>query len=387
MAEQNPCFVLQGSNHPADGFRRMVKALREQGGVVATGDMAVTQNGTPNMSVNVAAGQAAIDGTENATLQGSYETTNDATKNLTIAASDPTNPRNDLVVAKVQDSNYSGGALAWSLAVVTGTPAGSPVDPAVPANAIVIARVRVDATVTSIVNAKITDLRAFLHGAVFPGAAGYTVWDSTGALKQQTTDDNGLWTFRNALKVPFAKDVAPAPGTYGTLPVLIDVQAPGAVGSFDFLNPLPTGFAHLEIIWVARETGVVAVDFLNLRFNNDSAANYYRERTSSAGAVVSGTENIGITSGEVGDIPGASVADAAMAGSGRILIPNYGGSIFKKEAHGSGGHSQGLTTGLETQFSHFVLWNNSAAISRITMLVGTGLYVSGSKFWIYGWPG
>lgn len=127
-------------------------------GIVAPGDLAVTQNGTPNMSVNVAAGKAFVDGTENAN-QGAYLCANDATVNLAIAASNPTNPRKDLVVAKVQDAEWSGATNSWSLAVVTGTAAAVPAEPAVPANAIVVALVDVAANATSITNANITDRR------------------------------------------------------------------------------------------------------------------------------------------------------------------------------------------------------------------------------------
>jgi hypothetical protein len=52
-------------------------------GVVGAGDLAVTQNGTPNMSVNVAAGRAFIRGTETGSLnQGVYSFFNDGIVNL-----------------------------------------------------------------------------------------------------------------------------------------------------------------------------------------------------------------------------------------------------------------------------------------------------------------
>jgi predicted secreted protein len=50
-------------------------------------------------------------------------------------------------------------ANTWSLAVVTGTPAASPSEPAAPANSIVLAMVSVAALATSITNANITDRR------------------------------------------------------------------------------------------------------------------------------------------------------------------------------------------------------------------------------------
>lgn len=188
MAVITPPFVQQGGSHPAATFRQMMQVSFGSpfgafaGGVGSTAaggghgingptDLAVTQNGSPNMSVNVAGGGGTIRGTESA-HQGVYSFYNDATVNLVIAAADPTNPRRDLVVMKVRDAFYSGGSTDVSLAVVTGTPAGSPVDPTPPANALVIARVAVAAAVSSIVNANITDFRtrAASLGAVIPYA-------------------------------------------------------------------------------------------------------------------------------------------------------------------------------------------------------------------------
>lgn len=175
MAAVNPPGFLEngGASYTADILRRVTKLLRGSQGVATSTDMSVAQNGTPNMSVNVAAGQAAVDGTQDVVHQGTYVGLNDATANFSIAASDPTNPRIDIVVAQFEDSVYSGANNDFKIAVVTGSPAGSPVPPATPANAMVLAQVLVGATVTSIVNANITDQRTFVQSTgargVLPG--------------------------------------------------------------------------------------------------------------------------------------------------------------------------------------------------------------------------
>ena len=182
MALQTPPWAVQALSHGAELFRRMPQSLLGGTGVVGSGDLAVTQNGTANMSVNVAAGQVWIPGTlggsagmpANAsaqtgyglpaglTTQGSYYALNDATVNLTIAAADPTNPRIDLVVAAVQDAYYSGSSNQSVLQVITGTAASSPSAPTPPPNCVVLAQISVPANATSIVTASITDLRTFV---------------------------------------------------------------------------------------------------------------------------------------------------------------------------------------------------------------------------------
>lgn len=159
MAEHNPPLWLQNrTDHTAENERSLVRGVFTREGVVSATSMSVTQNGTPNMSVNVSAGHAVIQGDESAN-QGFYLVWNDAVTNLVISAADATNPRRDLIVARVKDTYYSGATDAFELAVVQGTPAGSPADPTTPDNAIVLARVAVAALASSITNANITDLR------------------------------------------------------------------------------------------------------------------------------------------------------------------------------------------------------------------------------------
>lgn len=159
MTERNPALWIQArTDHTAEQDRQLLRGLVQQAGVVKTDDLKVQAKSTPNMSVDVLLGQAFVAGTEGA-HQSYYACYNDATVNLVISSSSPTLPRIDIVVAKVQDAAYSGATNAWSLAVVTGTPAASPAAPSAPANALILAQVAVAANATTITNANITDTR------------------------------------------------------------------------------------------------------------------------------------------------------------------------------------------------------------------------------------
>jgi hypothetical protein len=207
VAETNPPGWMQnaGATHTAVQMRTYLGSTltgkfstsepsRSRGGVHPTlgGQLAVTQNGSPNMSVNVQAGVAYIPGNES-TAQGVYFCHLAGTINLSIATAPGTGlNRIDLVVAQVQDSFYSTINNSWALAVVTGTAAASPVAPSAPNNCLVLAQVFVGANVTSIVNGNITDQRYFaaaLGGTIYvsnfaslPAAnlytAGQTLWEN-----------------------------------------------------------------------------------------------------------------------------------------------------------------------------------------------------------------
>jgi len=169
MTIQNPALFISGESHPAEDVRRWVAAQTSDApGIVGEGDLLVTERDTPAMSVKVAGGRAYVLGDESA-YQGIYFVDARGDQNLSIDPADGTNPRKDLVVVKVEESVYSGAVDAASLVVVAGTPAASPVVPAVPANAIVLAEVAVAAGVTSITNANITDER---KGQNYSGNAG-----------------------------------------------------------------------------------------------------------------------------------------------------------------------------------------------------------------------
>lgn len=168
MAEVTPpLFQTIDSVYTAADLGLPYRDIISEGVVVST-DLAVTERGAgANMSVDVAAGICWVKGDDSA-LQPIYRCYNDATKNLTVSAADGTNPRIDLVIAEVRDAAFSGVSTDWRLRVVTGTPAGSPSAPSTPNNAIVLARVSVPASDTTISNAQITDYRprAGLYGAL-----------------------------------------------------------------------------------------------------------------------------------------------------------------------------------------------------------------------------
>jgi hypothetical protein len=131
-----------------DSIDLAILAAADAGTGVVSG-CAVTAQGSPNMTVAVAAGVVAV--------LGIYATV--ASGNVTIVAADGTNPRIDLVVAS------SAGVKSATL----GTAAANPVMPAVPASSVVLAAVYVPASDTAINTNQITDKRVSVPGT---GASG-----------------------------------------------------------------------------------------------------------------------------------------------------------------------------------------------------------------------
>lgn len=140
----------------------------------------VSANGTPNMTVNVAYGVAAIPTGTGATAYKYYVgvDTSGTGESVAIPTANGSNPRNDMVVAYVDKSvtpnttvtNNSNNML--KLTVVSGVAATTPADPSGAtiqaavgaANPyIILARVRTNAAVSQITSANITDLRSLVN--------------------------------------------------------------------------------------------------------------------------------------------------------------------------------------------------------------------------------
>jgi hypothetical protein len=158
MTLQTPPSWLQAGSYPAQYDRLTTQALWATTGIINLSSLAVTANSPAGMSVRVASGWAAIVGTTTSNM-GVYTIFNDATDTLTITTANPTNPRIDLVCATVRDAFYSGANNDVIFQVIAGTPAGSPIAPALPANSISLATVAVGAAVTQINAGNITDTR------------------------------------------------------------------------------------------------------------------------------------------------------------------------------------------------------------------------------------
>lgn len=197
MALRTPPSWLQNGSHPAENDRLSMQALYSTTGTIGSSSLAVTQSGTPGMSVVVASGWAAIVGTTQANM-GVYTAYNDAAATAAIATANATNPRIDLVCLTVNDAYYTGSLNNVVINVVTGTAASSPTVPATPANSIALAKVAVAANATSIVNANITDLRVAVTSNIL-SAVNIAVNAQTGTTYTTVLSDNGsLVTLANA---------------------------------------------------------------------------------------------------------------------------------------------------------------------------------------------
>jgi hypothetical protein len=173
-------------------------------------------------------------------------------------------------------------------------------------------------------------------------------------------------------------DVLKGDGTFGAasgggnFTLITDTLLAVDTANFDFTS-IPGTYTHLFIVTLTRsDNGGGSFDFILMRFNNDSGTNY--DYANSAGS------STGASSAQMGVTTGATATSGAP-GTLNIMIPNYTGTTFWKQADGFGGDARGVTnSGLSAG-----TWKNTAAITRITIFPSSGTHwVAGSRATLYG---
>lgn len=241
MTVESPVGFFNESSfdHPAAILRRAFASALGNEGVCGTADLAVTANPTPNMTVRVATGEAWVAGDDDAN-QGWYYTRVSATETVTIPTAHVTYDRIDLIVIRVYDSEYgsaSAGADTAACEVVQGTPAASPVAPAVPDSALVLAQVTVQNGATAINSGDIADYRPFAR-PLPPRVWFDTNYASGVAIPGGSIYEYGRITFRTlaATRVKLSGWICATVLANGSLTANFEIRKDGASYAVPVLN-------------------------------------------------------------------------------------------------------------------------------------------------------
>jgi hypothetical protein len=350
----------------------------------------VTATGTPDANVHVAPFQLVLQ-TVRATTGGPYIVTLDAIFDVNVLSTpaDPTNPRNDLIIAQQSDTFYGDGVSTWVIRQVVGTPAGSPADPAVSGSGdyVPLARVRVNAGVTTITGAVITDLRTSGHAKSLP--AGLNTVAAGGILPVTSAAERnaiagkypGLTVWRTDLNRIEMWDGA---AWRSTTPhqQRLTVTA-GTLASVVF-SGIPTNLRQLAVSWTARSDAAAASAGMQMRVNGDATAQYDSEYVRGTVAVLSGATATAVTFVDIGPIPAATTA-AGVFSSGVINFVGWDSPHANNLGFSYQAQAQKLN-GIGNISQHGGGdYTAAGPYTSVTLFPSAGLFVAGSDFQIMGW--
>ncbi len=161
-------------------------------------------------------------------------------------------------------------------------------------------------------------------------------------------------------------------------------DAAGGGGAWTLLSTTTRG--SLGTIDVStRGDNAASTDSIALQLNGDTAANYYREAVEVSGTgAISGSENIGASNVQCGRIPGNTAA-ASLFGVTEIILFGYASTTWKKSVVWQSFGNHAITTGNVVYRAGGAHWNNTAAITRVTLFgAATANLAIGSTCRIYG---
>ncbi len=165
MAIEIPLW-LSGGTYSARLDRQIIKRWSLSKERVFEGLLVAQRAAGANFTVDVSIGACVITG-DNEANQGMYLVETTAIENFAMPVKPTTNPRIDLVSMRINDPGAGGPAGNTATLVATsGAEAATPVAPAVPTSAILLAQISRTVAEGSILTAAITDKRAVSQGPV-----------------------------------------------------------------------------------------------------------------------------------------------------------------------------------------------------------------------------
>ncbi|MEC3977910.1 hypothetical protein [Amycolatopsis sp. H20-H5] len=332
MAERDSWAVMNGATRVVDAEDTRVGtgALWTPGattGAARTGVVPGPNDGgkvaatapTPGGTVTVQPFPAVVNASRGL---GPYVATLDSVKSVPILdiPADPSNQRNDLIVAQQSDTYYNDATTSYVVRRVRGTAGQNPLDPPVTGSPdyVVLARVRVTAGAQQITDSMIDDLRPGWTVAVggiipvtgrvqrdaipnpFPGMSVYrrdknwietrslTAWRTpdlvkTSALADITdpltgqlallTADNMLYRWSGSVWVITANLSGTTPGGDWELSADKQIDRPTLIDNMNVVNTPPVGITHLNGVFTIQTPGWWIVTF-SVRFSSPAADKY-----------------------------------------------------------------------------------------------------------------
>ena len=180
--------------------------------------------------------------------------------------------------------------------------------------------------------------------------------------------------------------VAVGGGGGGGAMVQIARQVLGSSAATITFSPIAGTYNHLLIKLTGMSDGGVIATPVTVQLNGDATANYDnvgQQISGSGGGALFGAATAGNTFIPVCAMTGAS-GPANVSSTMDIELNDYANTTFYKQVNARGAEEQGATNGDFFLQLASGWWHNTAAITSITLGLGSGNFVAGTRATLYG---
>ena len=172
------------------------------------------------------------------------------------------------------------------------------------------------------------------------------------------------------------------PDTGAMFPIQSIPVGPAGASSISFTN-IPSTYKHLQIRVFARSTRADVQEYMNVRLNSDSGANYSYHYLEGAGSTPISGSATSINQAYSSYITGAN-ANTSVFGMNIIDILDYANTNKNKTFRFLGGFDNNGSGRIALMSD---LWMNTNAVTSITFTPSSGNFVEYSQFALYGIKG
>ena len=145
-------------------------------------------------------------------------------------------------------------------------------------------------------------------------------------------------------------------------------------------SAIPATYTDLVVRLSARTDAATVTPGAIMRLNGDTATNYSFIALEGSGTAASSALVGTLNYINIGRVDGAS-ATADTFGSGEVYIPSYTASQNKPVSAVGMGETNATAA---TMAANAGLWRNTAVITSVSIITGSGNFLSGSSFYLYG---
>jgi len=156
--------------------------------------------------------------------------------------------------------------------------------------------------------------------------------------------------------------------------------------SFLSFTSIPSTYSSIQLRGIGRFSTAVHANFVSIKLNNDTAANYVWHRIWSDGGTAFAGATTASTFMPIGRATGSSAA-SSIYGAAVCDILDYSSTNKNKTIRALGGTASTNSTNQNIiQFSSG-LWLNTAAVNRVDVYPDSGTWSTGTTFALYGIKG